>query len=276
MCPNPNWPFLWVRAPRLQQTMATCSRSELRYAKATAIDFPMKRLAALLLPTLFAVALLAAAAPPVTHDYLAADAIDFRTLLTPPPAPDSIAARGEQDLMRNLQVARTPEQVALAKYFEPLDVFRMLAPVLGDWCTAENLPRTAAVFNQVHAEARATVEAAKAAWDRKRPFLFDESLQPVVERPKTNSYPSGHGADSALYAVLLSTVLPEHASDWRKQAALVRWSRVIGGAHYPSDTVAGAILGEALGRKMLESPKLQQALEEVRAEINAHMLKKAA
>jgi acid phosphatase (class A) len=76
--------------------------------------------------------------------------------------------------------------------------------------------------------------------------------------------------------VILSAALPEHAADWQRQAMLVRWSRIVGGAHYPSDTVAGEILGEALGRAMLQSPKLQQALEEIRAEIASCQQKKAA
>lgn len=213
---------------------------------------------------------------PVTHDFLAPAAVDFHVLLTPPPAPDSIAARGEQELMRHLQAVRTPEQAALAKYYEPLDVFRMLAPVLGAWCTAENLPRTAALFRQVRNEARPTINETKAAWNRPRPYIFDRSLQPAVERPNNTSYPSGHSTESALYAVILSAALPEHAADWQRQAMLVRWSRIVGGAHYPSDTVAGEILGEALGRAMLQSPKLQQALEEIRAEIASCQQKKAA
>jgi acid phosphatase (class A) len=98
----------------------------------------------------------------------------------------------------------------------------------------------------------------------------------VVSRPKNTSYPSGHGTDSALIATLLSAALPEHAAAWQRQAALVRWSRIVGGAHYPSDTIAGQLLGEALGREMLKSPQMQKALAEVRAELAAHLQKKAA
>ena len=221
-------------------------------------------------------ALAVGAAPPPTHDFIAENAVDFHALLTPPPAPDSIAARGEQELMRNLQAVRTPDEAKLAKYYEKLDVFHLLAPVLGEACTKANLPKTAALFEHVRLEGRPTVEAAKASWDRTRPYLFDPSLQPVVERPANTSYPSGHSYDSAIYAALLTYVLPEHAADWRKQAALVRWSRVIGGAHYPSDTIAGQLLGEAVGRKMLESPRLRAALDEVRAELQAVLLKQAA
>lgn len=241
--------------------------------------FPMKRPLTLFLTIVLAASAFAKDAAPATHDFIAADAVDYRALLTAPPDTNSIAARGEQDLMRNLQKARTPGQVATAKYYEKLNILLFLAPVLGDWCTAENLPRTAAVFAQVRLEARPTIDAAKKNWDRTRPYLFDGTLQPVVERPNNTSYPSGHSFDSALYATLLASILPEHAADWQAEAALVRWSRVVGGAHYPSDTVAGAILGEAVGKKMLESPKLRAALEEVRVEIAAQQsahVKKAA
>ncbi|MBI2515593.1 MAG: phosphatase PAP2 family protein [Opitutae bacterium] len=216
------------------------------------------------------------AAPPATRDFIAPDAIDWRALLTPPPAPDSIVARGEQELMRHLQEVRTPEQAKLAKYYEDLTIFRMLAPVLGDWCTAENLPRTAAVFRQAYAEARPAITGAKASWTRERPYTFDAAIQPVVDRPNNTSYPSGHSAEAALFAALLTELLPEHAADWQRQSALVRWSRIVGGAHYPSDVVAGQLLGEALAREMLKSPKLRQALEEVRAELAARRQKKAA
>ena len=219
---------------------------------------------------------LAKEADPVTHDFLAPNAVDYQAVLTPPPAEDSIPAQGEHELAVELDAHRTPEQAAFAKSYEKLDVFKLLAPVLGDWCTAENLPRTAALFRQARAESRPVVEAAKAGWNRSRPYNFNPALTPAVEKPHNTSYPSGHGYDSALYAVLLTAALPDHAADWQKQAALVRWSRLVGGAHYPSDVVAGKILGEAVGREMLKSPKLQQALDEVRAELAARLHRKAA
>ncbi|HET7535250.1 MAG TPA: phosphatase PAP2 family protein, partial [Candidatus Didemnitutus sp.] len=144
------------------------------------------------------------------------------------------------------------------------------------WCTAANLPKTAAVFRHAYTEARPTVNAAKESWSRLRPYNADPSLKAVGDKSTTTSYPSGHGAASALFAVLLTAVAPEHTADWQHQAEMVRWSRIIGGAHYPSDTVAGQVLGEALAREMLKSPRLQQALEEVRAELASHQQKKAA
>lgn len=219
---------------------------------------------------------LTAESVPKPPEFLAADALDFHAIVAPPPAPDSIVDRSEHELVRNVQAARTPEQTELAKYYDQLDVFHMLAPVLGDGCNAKNLPRTAAVFWQAYTEARPIVSAAKDAWNRPRPYNADPAVVAIGERSKSNSYPSGHGALSAIIAALLTEVMPEHAADWQHQAALVRWSRVIGGAHYPSDTVAGQILGEALARELLKSPRLQKALDEVRAELAAYQHKKAA
>jgi acid phosphatase (class A) len=229
----------------------------------------------LALPLSLAAALWLHAAP-ATHDFLAEGALDGATLLPPPPDERSVVAQGEHEIIADLARHRTPEQAALAKYYEPLDVFRMLAPVLGPQATEQNLPRTAAFFQQVRKEARPVILAAKDAWKRQRPYIYNPALEPAVERPNNNSYPSGHGSASALYATLLAVILPEHAADWTQQAELVRWSRMVGGAHYPSDVMAGRLLGEAIGREMLKSPKLRQAIEEVRAELAAKLLRQAA
>jgi acid phosphatase (class A) len=236
----------------------------------------MKRPSLLLAALVFATTVPAAGPAPVTPEFFNAAAFDWHPLLAPPPAADSIAAQGERELANELDVARTPEQAALAKHYEKFDEFSLMAPVLGEWCTAQNLPRTHAIFQQVYRETRPTVEAPKAAWNRPRPYIDNPALHPAVERPVTAGYPSGHAYTSSLYAAILATAFPEHAADWEKQAALVRWSRVIGGAHYPSDVIAGKILGEAVARELFKSLKLQEAIAEIRAEAAPFLRKKAA
>ncbi len=231
----------------------------------------IRRLTALLLLT---VALLRAA--PAAPEFLPADAIDVRTLIAPPPDENSLVGQGEHEVAIDLDAHRTPDQAALAKHYEALDVFHLLVPVLGPDATAENLPRTAAFFKQVRQEARPVINAAKQAWHRQRPYSYNPALHPAVEKPDNNSYPSGHSTDSALMAVLLTALLPEHAADWQQQAALVRWSRLVGGAHYPSDVMSGKLLGETIGREMLKSPRLQETLGAVRAELTAKLLRQAA
>ena len=217
---------------------------------------------------------LAATEPAATsrREFLALTEIDFRQVITAPPQAGSITALAEEEVMRHLQSVRSAEEVVRARYYDAFDVFRMLAPVLGAWCTVTNLPRTAAIFQQIYDESGPTVASAKAAWNRPRPYVMDASLHPVAERPNSASYPSFHAADAALFAVLLSFALPEHSADWQQQSAKVRWSRIVAGVHYPSDTIAGQLLGEAIGREMLKSSALQDAMRQVRAEIAGYKL----
>lgn len=67
-----------------------------------------------------------------------------------------------------------------------------------------------------------------------------------VAMPKSPSFPSGHAACAVAFAagagrVWRAASLPLHAL-----AALVGYSRVHTGVHYPSDVVAGALTGVAL------------------------------
>lgn len=220
-----------------------------------------------LLLAALATATYAADLTPKTADFIAPTALDIPALLSPPPAAGTIWALADLELARFIAEDRTPAQGALARYYDPQEVFKLLGPVLGDWANAKNLPRTATVFDQIYREATPIVERAKAGWMRLRPYLADKSIEPFIEKPHNTAYPSGHATRSAMVAVLLTELLPDHAVDWQRQAALVRWSRVVGSAHFPSDTIAGKILGEAIAREMLQSPKLQAALADVRAEL---------
>ncbi len=236
----------------------------------------MKRLPLFLAVACLAVLPARAADAPVTHDFLAAGAIDYHKLLPPPPADDSVPGHADEEIAAQLDAHRTPEQAVLAKHYEKFSVFILLQDILGPECNAQNLPRTAAFFKQALTEARPIVDEAKAEWNRKRPYIFNPALHPAVDKPDNASYPSGHAYGSSLVAVLLAAALPEQTDEWMKAAALVRWSRLVGGAHYPNDVVSGQILGEAVAKEMLKSPKLQKTLEEVRAELLPHLKKKAA
>lgn len=60
------------------------------------------------------------------------------------------------------------------------------------------------------------------------------------------SFPSGHATTAFATAVLLSLWYPRWAGAWLGLAALVGLSRVVLGSHFPSDVLAGALLGSAV------------------------------
>ena len=69
---------------------------------------------------------------------------------------------------------------------------------------------------------------------------------PLVDLPATYSLPSGHATVSFACATMLALAVPKLLAPLYALAALVAFSRVYVGVHYPSDIVAGAVLGIVL------------------------------
>ncbi|MFD5419602.1 bifunctional phosphatase PAP2/diacylglycerol kinase family protein [Streptomyces sp. NPDC127069] len=83
---------------------------------------------------------------------------------------------------------------------------------------------------------------------RPRPLLEGVPLvrQPAVP-PWTTSFPSGHSASAFAFTAGLALESPAWGAAVAPLAASVAFSRVYTGVHYPSDVVAGALLGVAAG-----------------------------
>ena len=81
----------------------------------------------------------------------------------------------------------------------------------------------------------------------------DRALQGVprsrqVPMPSSTAFPSGHSAAAFAFATGVGRVLPIAGFPLRGLAALVAYSRVHTGVHYPGDVIAGALLGSALAQ----------------------------
>src|SRR3954464_2092148 len=69
-----------------------------------------------------------------------------------------------------------------------------------------------------------------------------------VPMPRSTSWPSGHTASAFAFATGAGSVLPRTSPLLLSLAALVGYSRVHTGVHYPGDVVAGALVGTALAQ----------------------------
>jgi acid phosphatase (class A) len=206
------------------------------------------------------------------QQFLPADCSGLIHLLPAPPAMDSPAGRADLETILEVQMERTPEQIARAKRVASQTVNSFARPVLGEWFNSQDFPQTMALFKEIDHESHQIVdEQVKRHWSRARPYTFSSAVHPIVGRPNNTSYPSGHAAAAALWGTILSAAFPEKADQFQQQIHEVMWCRVIGGVHYPSDTAAGEMLGEAIAKKMLESPEMQQALKKMREEITPHL-----
>jgi len=86
--------------------------------------------------------------------------------------------------------------------------------------------------------AAAASDGIKLAVGRERPVDH-----PLVPEPTSGSFPSGHAATSFACAATLAMFLPRRAPVLYVLAALIAYSRVYVGVHYPLDVLAGAALG---------------------------------
>jgi membrane-associated phospholipid phosphatase len=66
--------------------------------------------------------------------------------------------------------------------------------------------------------------------------------------PSSTSFPSGHSAAAFAFATGVGHVLPPAAIPLQALAALIAYSRVHTGVHYPGDVVVGAVTGTALAQ----------------------------
>jgi hypothetical protein len=92
---------------------------------------------------------------------------------------------------------------------------------------------------------------ALACW---RPVEYNAQIQPMITTPGHGSFPSGHATQIYAVAHVLKSLLndlnasyPTVTGQLDRQAARIATNRVIAGVHFPVDSMAGRMLGVALG-----------------------------
>ena len=82
--------------------------------------------------------------------------------------------------------------------------------------------------------------------DRPRPFEAHWQIHPLYT-VHSSSFPAGHAATAFAGAVVLALVVPRAAPILLLVAAVIGFSRVYVGDHYPTDVLAGALVGAVVG-----------------------------
>jgi acid phosphatase (class A) len=215
-------------------------------------------------------------APLAAGHFLRPDATDWAAVLPPPPAAGSLAAQGDLETVLQMQADRNATDVAWAKLVEPDDIYADFRDLLGPWFKPESLPVTAEFIKQVTEDVQEVRLKVKGLYARPRPPAVDRAVRPCVGIPTSNSYPSGHALRAYVWAAVLGDVFADRRDELEARARRVAWGRIIGGVHFPTDSIGGRIVARAIVAELRKDPAYQAAVGKCLAETAVFRLRKAA
>jgi len=174
----------------------------------------------------------------------------------PPRVPPWLQDAERVDVALYDAIARTPTPAldrAMARLSRAADYSRLsLASAAVLAATGGRRGRSAAAIGLASVGVTATLVnlAVKPLGRRRRPDRAGERVPGArhVRMPSSTSFPSGHSAAAFAFATGVGQVLPPAAIPLRGLAALVAYSRVHTGVHYPGDVLAGALIGTVLAQ----------------------------
>ena len=209
-----------------------------------------------------------APAPTDTAHCVDASSLDLGRLLPPPPKEGSAQERAELDELLHIQATRTPAQVDRAQKDAQISIFRF-ADALGNarGFTPDKLPLTLQLFHDVGVDESTVARAAKREFARPRPYVIDSRLDPVVARPLSSSYPSGHSTWAYVTALVLADMVPEKRAQLLARADEFAHNRSVAGVHYPTDVEAGHLAGTTLAAMLFVCQPFEKEEAAARAEL---------
>jgi acid phosphatase (class A) len=200
---------------------------------------------------------------------LKADAIDPLRLLPPPPPEGSQVQKTELAELHQLQATRTPAEFARAKWNAEHEDASAFTSAMGPKFDLATLPATTRLLAEVRDEQASISKLAKQEFHRTRPFVVDATIvgcEHGNDRAKS-AYPSGHATLGYTMAVVMAGLAPDHAPSVLQRAADYAHDRLVCGAHFRSDIVAGQAMGTAIGVELLAAPALQADIAAARQEL---------
>jgi len=217
----------------------------------------------------------AAVAAKVPGYLLPAERPDSVALVPPPPAPDSLEFKADQDNYQALSALQGKPRWRLAAADANLkfpDAANVFACAIGINVDESSTPHLYKLLQRTIIDAGQSTYAAKQKYNRQRPFEVtgDPTCVPEDEAVLRGnaSYPSGHASLGYVWGEVLAEVVPDRAEPARARAFEFGQSRVVCRVHWASDVDAGRVVGRAV------LPVLHQNAE-FRADVKAATIEAA-
>ena len=205
--------------------------------------------------------------------YLTAGDLDGKTVIGPPPAPDSPRGRADRTIyLETRKLVGSPRwnQAAKDNDLWTGGALERYACALGRPINQTALPKTYHLLQRVELDARTVGTPPKNHFNRTRPLIGDD-LAVCIKREdwmRTNaSYPSGHAMAGWAWGLVMAELAPAKASGLLEAGREIGDSRVICGVHYQSDVEAGRMLGAAMVAAEHANAQFQADVAAAKAEL---------
>jgi acid phosphatase (class A) len=221
-----------------------------------------------------------AAAAPV---YFSPGQLDSIALIEPPPVAGSEASRADLQAVLDAQRAAHATGMTARAVADTVIDCQRVADVLAPAAVSAGDGAAAIAFaTRAAKQVAGATGPPKTYWARPRPYVDSSAVErlgdvapdsPVAinggyERAHT-SYPSGHTAFGTACAIVLAQMVPEQRAVLFARAQLYGESRLIVGAHFPTDVDAGRRVGTAAAGVMLQNAAFQADLRAATAQLRA-------
>jgi acid phosphatase (class A) len=244
--------------------------------------------AATVAAALLAVVLSAAGAVPAAGP---AAQVDIVQLLPPPPAEDSAEQQADLAAVLDAQRAAHADGGIAHAVADVQQSCGRFSDALGEDLTSQRDASVLAFLDQTASRGALISGPAKRFWKRTRPYAFSAQVErlgdmspqsaspPAIDVGGTalarkqitadtlahSSYPSGHATFGTVCTILLVAMVPEKRAALFARNLDYEHSRMVMGAHFPSDLEAGRIAGTLAAELLLQDRQVQRQLAAARA-----------
>ena len=125
---------------------------------------------------------------------------------------------------------------------------------------APRVTRMMSLLNVAVYDALVTAWDAKYTYNRARPAALVPELRVLSQHTNSPSYPSEHAVVAGAASTILAYIYPDEAQTFLDKAQAAAESRVLAGAHFPSDVEAGIALGRQVAQQVIARAQVDDQL----------------
>lgn len=205
--------------------------------------------------------------------YFAANPLNGKAILGPPPAPDSPHGKADRAVFEETRRLEGSPRWKTAIQDNDLwggGALKRFSCALGVDLSEAQTPATWKILHKIELDVRTVGTPAKDFCDRKRPLIGNDAplCVPREDWMKTNaSYPSGHSMAAWSWSLILTELKPAKADPLLQVGREGGESRVICGVHFVSDVEAGRTLGSAMVARLHSEPAFQADMAAAKREM---------